>query len=645
MIPGSQAATRVRIRIEDQTYDPKRVTHRADVAAQFPDDPFAAESGFEFVCYLSFGNYLGALEASADGGATWRTVFSMMIPVSSHPLMGEFEPMGQDGVVTEAIRPAGWVWHPEFRIKTMELLFGNMALAVDSGLDRPDVAARFPDQPAAAQSGFMLAENLPRGEGAMRLKVTTDCGRTYFLASDVKGEIKTGTFAPERKTEDWWMPPSREKPADEPSKSTDASRPSPGPVNVLFVLYGDFTSNSAHHVTAIANEMIRRGYDCLVAVPRDAETIGAQPDARFLAVEFDELPHLNKYFGDSQGPVVTYVWTTREPVRQFCEKLLLHFDTDIVVHLEDNEEELLRQHLNLEADAWKALSDRDFDTMVPDHLSHPGRARAFLRQAVGVTTIVDRLNEFVPTGVPQLTFWPAATSAFRPLPPQPELRQTLGIPLDETVVFYHGNVHAANRSEVTELYRAIADLNASNHPTWLIRAGRDDDYFARKIAPLLGERLIATGFVKRAKDLPLLMSMADCFVQPGEPGAFNDYRFPSKLPEFFAIGRPVIVPKSNLGHALVDGRDAVVLERADASHIARAILAVQSDPQLRDTLSRGAMAFAQKHFSWSDSTDRILNFLRLHSRLALPSPARLAAADKVSAAYDADATTIDADRH
>ena len=642
LIPDSTAPTQVRIRIGDDVHLPKQVHARADVAAQFPDDPFAADSGFEFVCYLGFGNYLGALEASADGGSNWRTVLSMMIPVSSHPLMGEFEPMGRNGRVTDPIRPAGWVWHPEFHIQKLELLFGNMSLAVDFGIDRPDVAARFPEQPGAAQSGFMLAENLPRGEGLLRLKVTTDCGRTYFLDSGMMGKIKNGAFAPERKPDEWWVPPPRLKSEPKPQNESDGTLRRPGPVNVLFVLYGDFTSNSAHHVTAIANEMMGRGYDCLVAVPRDAETIGAQPEARFLAVEYDEVSDIADYFGDNQGPAVTYVWTPREPVRQFCEEVFRRFDTDLVVHLEDNEEELLRNHLALSPEAWEALADQDFDTMMPAHLSHPIRAVAFMEQAKGVTTIVDRLGEFVPSGIPQLTFWPAATSAFRPLPPEPKLRASLGIPPEDTVVFYHGNAHAANRPEMTELYRAIAELNAAHHPTWLLRAGRDDDTFAREVAPILGERLIAIGFVKRAKDLPVLMSMADCFVQPGAPGAFNDYRFPSKLPEFFAIGRPVIVPKTNLGNALVDGRDALVLERADATPIARAIMTVQSDPKLRDTLSRGAVAFAEKNFSWSDSTDRILDFLRAHSRLERPSPARITAARAVRAAYDQDATTIDA---
>ena len=44
------------------------------------------------------------------------------------------------------------------------------------------------------------------------------------------------------------------------------------------------------------------------------------------------------------------------------------------------------------------------------------------------------------------------------------------------------------------------------------------------------------GFVPKAR-LPRLLALADVLVQPGRAGAFNDYRLPSKLPEFLAAKR------------------------------------------------------------------------------------------------------------
>ncbi len=200
-------------------------------------------------------------------------------------------------------------------------------------------------------------------------------------------------------------------------------------------------------------------------------------------------------------------------------------------------------------------------------------------------------------------------------------------------MFYHGNVHRANTAEMSELYQAIAELNASGKPTWLIRTGRDHDEFKKLTQGLLTGRLIHVGFVKRAKDLPILMSMADVFVQPGSPGAFNDYRFPSKLPEFFAIGRPVILPASNLGNRVKHGHDAYVLDNATASFIAKAIAEISTDASLYKRLAEGSKRFGNKHFSWQTSAEKLASFYLQHTKLEPPETRRLQAVKIVNAMY------------
>jgi len=104
------------------------------------------------------------------------------------------------------------------------------------------------------------------------------------------------------------------------------------------------------------------------------------------------------------------------------------------------------------------------------------------------------------------------------------------------------------------------------------------------------------------------MALADIFVQPGVPDAFNDYRFPSKLPEFFTLGRPVVLPRTNLGTRLRHGIDAYVLDRADAAGITAAVTELRRDRALYDRLSSGALAFAATHFSWPRSAEALAKF-------------------------------------
>jgi glycosyltransferase involved in cell wall biosynthesis len=144
----------------------------------------------------------------------------------------------------------------------------------------------------------------------------------------------------------------------------------------------------------------------------------------------------------------------------------------------------------------------------------------------------------------------------------------------------------------------------------LIRTGRDSAEVPEADAPLLTPHVLHLGQIEKQHHLAPLMALADFFVQPGAAGAFNDYRFPSKLPEFFALGRPVILPLTNLGELVQHGQDAYVLPNADAAGIAGAVRVLRTDSALRERLSAGAIAFAERRFSWQRSAEGLLNFYR-----------------------------------
>ena len=75
-----------------------------------------------------------------------------------------------------------------------------------------------------------------------------------------------------------------------------------------------------------------------------------------------------------------------------------------------------------------------------------------------------------------------------------------------------------------------------------------------------------------------------------------------------ALGRPVILPRTNLGTRVRHGIDAYVLDRADADGIAGAVRTLRADPALSDRLAQGATAFAAQHFSWRRSAAALAKF-------------------------------------
>ncbi len=59
-------------------------------------------------------------------------------------------------------------------------------------------------------------------------------------------------------------------------------------MNILFINYFDFSSNSAAHIFYLANHLTDLGARCAVCVPNHKETVRSLGRPKFLCLEFDE---------------------------------------------------------------------------------------------------------------------------------------------------------------------------------------------------------------------------------------------------------------------------------------------------------------------------------------------------------------------
>jgi glycosyltransferase involved in cell wall biosynthesis len=377
-------------------------------------------------------------------------------------------------------------------------------------------------------------------------------------------------------------------------------------MNILFIHYHHFRSNSAIHIVNLARELRARDHDCAVCVPFGAETVECFPDMVAAAHSFTDLRARGMTFSNGKGPDLLHAWTPRELVRVMTRRLHRIHGCPYLVHLEDNEAYLLECHAGAPVAALLQQSPvRLHRTVGPAH-THPKRSVPFLAGAGGLSAIVAPLLENSPPDLPRDVIPPAAEDDFfTPRATDPEQKKQLGLADDEVVLFYPGNVHDANRDEVAELYRAVQRLNEQGCRTRLVRTGEDGGGSLVRRLGLPQEFFIELGYRPR-EELPSLYALADALVQPGRPGPFNDFRLPAKLPEFFAAGKPVLLPATNVGLDVKDGEDALVLQRGDAEEIATRLLEVIHSPALRERLCTGAADFAARHFSWARSADRLL---------------------------------------
>mgnify|MGYP001603614957 CR=1 FL=1 len=381
-------------------------------------------------------------------------------------------------------------------------------------------------------------------------------------------------------------------------------------MNILFVNYGDFTTNSLNHIGGFANTLCAAGHACAVAVTRTRETLAHVPAARFIATTYDEALATPRLFPDGRSADVIHAWTPRESVRKFVLAYQRAADPParLIIHLEDNEHFLLEAYTGRPFAELRSAPAADIDAWLVDGLPHPLRHESFLRVADGVTHIVDRLREFAPAGIPSQLLPPGVDfSLYAPQAADETLRAEIGLTPGEKVLVFTGSNTFANESEMRELYLAVALLNARGTPVRLVRTGFSSTKFLDELPPDAKAHVVDLGFVEKTK-LPRLLALADVLVQPGRAGPFNDYRLPSKLPEFLAMGKPVVLPATNLAALMSDGRDAVFLSTGAPEEIADTCERLFADPTLGAMLGENAVAFARRHFDLGGNSAALADF-------------------------------------
>ncbi|MEM1782690.1 MAG: glycosyltransferase, partial [Nanopusillaceae archaeon] len=88
--------------------------------------------------------------------------------------------------------------------------------------------------------------------------------------------------------------------------------------------------------------------------------------------------------------------------------------------------------------------------------------------------------------------------------------------------------------------------------------------------------VINFGFVKR-EEVPEIMAAADILVLPGGNNPFDNERFPSKLPEYFAMGRPVILSKNFLGSKLENCLFSFILDEFSFTELFKKISKIKKN--------------------------------------------------------------------
>jgi glycosyltransferase involved in cell wall biosynthesis len=384
----------------------------------------------------------------------------------------------------------------------------------------------------------------------------------------------------------------------------------PAPIetlNIVFINHGPYDNNSALHIAGFADALVSRGHRVVVSatgVP-DSTEIGAP---QFHSVPHQELSaapeRLSEYFAGGGCPDIVHCWTPRPLVQRIAQAVTTRFNCPYIVHFEDNEAAVARAHASGDFPSDDGFCSANEDVA--------GSAQ-FVGGAAGATIIVESLMQLLPPGLPCHLLEPGVDCdlfSLSSVSEQEHLCRSLGLPLDAWITVYPGNIHPANYEDMFSLYVAIHALNSRGFKVHLVRTGIDG---VPLIDPRFGEltrRCVTNlGFVDR-KRLVDILKVGDFFIQPGGPDDFNRYRLPSKIPELLAIGKPVVLPKTNIGLLMQDRVNALLMERGDAAEITDCVEALLADPDLAGRVGQGGRHFAVEHFNWERSALGLEEFYR-----------------------------------
>lgn len=394
-------------------------------------------------------------------------------------------------------------------------------------------------------------------------------------------------------------------------------------MRVLIVYFGPFDVNSAIQAFHFGNELTAEGWEVTLCGREDPARMSAVGEPAFRCVSHGDLEQELARCRRDPKETVVFAWTPRERVRWMTERSAAELGAPYVVHLEDNEYYLLESAAGRTMAELQRLPMAEQDALIDvDASIHPTNHLDFMRGAAGVTVITEALNEFNVGRRPHALARPGIDSErFRPDLRPPRTRAELGLAEDDFVLVYHGTIHYANQHEMLSLYLGVKLLQRRGHPVKLVRLGHTE-FGGPDPASF---RAIADGVIELGpvawREIPNYLALADAYVQPGPPDDFNRYRLPSKLPEFLAMGRPVILPHCNIGDDLTHGENALLLEDGNAIEIAARVEELLADAQLRGRLGAGSRAFALEHLSWEKNAAGLAAFFRETMATSTPGPA------------------------
>lgn len=229
-----------------------------------------------------------------------------------------------------------------------------------------------------------------------------------------------------------------------------------------------------------------------------------------------------------------------------------------------------------------------------------------------ISTVLARRAEALGIPAERIRLVPigASDDLFRPQP-RAEARRRLGLPSDALVLAHTGFAPFDDWL----LAHTFAELARLESRAYLLMSGRRFDLVRRQAAAAgAADRVIHLGVVPYG-ELGSVMASADVMIVPYTSLPHNEARFPNRVGDYLAAGRPIATnPTGDLGRLVEKERFGIVAPQVPEV-FARAILELLHRPDVRAEMGRRARRLAETTLSWRAAAARVAD---LYQELAGP---------------------------
>ena len=371
-------------------------------------------------------------------------------------------------------------------------------------------------------------------------------------------------------------------------------------VVVIFISPVNLDSPVGYQIQLHAQALIANNIHCLVAVPdavygSEDQYVSWIPKLSpyFEVVSYSKLLEHSLYHlsAKSNGAAVIHAWSNDLPVIELISKIRFAKDTPLIGHLGKPEDE----SVGSETKDWRKVRDMLSATAKRMFPNVNGVTFSFsgdeIEEESDVLNIAPQVDERL----------------FYPRPRNAKVRADLGISDSQCLVVYPESYLNASKDVFSKVQEAIDILDRQGKQIVLVGFGKAEYSFIDKNNSATFIKQL--GWLQRKK-IPEILAAADILYFPGSENVTAEGGVSATLAEFFAMGRPVVMPHLFIGGKgdLEHKKNAwLLVPDSEATALAAAWDQLSTNKKLAQRLSIEAMFFYRENLA-TESSGQLLSF-------------------------------------